>query len=71
VTPAQWRLSRRVLEVLAAKTALTDHQIAERLGVSAAELRPVLGMLLGRRQLERCGDYLTLVSQSPAGGDAA
>lgn len=67
MTPAQWRLSRRALEVVAGQVGLTDLMLAERLGVTLAELRPVLGMLLGRGKIERAGDYLVL---GPARGAA-
>ena len=66
MTPAQWRLSHRILEAVASDDlGLTDVMLAERLGVTVTELRPLLGMLAGRGQIERCGDYLV-----PAGGAA-
>jgi hypothetical protein len=68
VTPAQWRLSRRVTAMLTAGSGMTDEALAERLNVTRAELRPVVGMLLGRGRVERCRDYLVLVP--PAAGDA-
>jgi hypothetical protein len=60
VTGAQWRLSRRVLEALADEGGLTSQMLAERLGVTAAELRLVVGMLIGRGRVERRGNYLVL-----------
>jgi hypothetical protein len=71
MTPQQWRLAHRITEILATEPALTERQLAERLDATAADVHRVVGMLLGRRQLERCGDYLALASQPPAGGDAA
>lgn len=62
MTPAQWALSRRVLEILATDPGRTDSDLAERLGVTRAELRPVTGMLIGRGKIERAGDYLILAS---------
>ena len=67
MTRDQWQLSRRALDVLAGDVGLTARMLAERLGVTAAELRPVLGMLLGRSKVERAGDYLIL---APARGAA-
>jgi hypothetical protein len=64
VTPAQWRLSRRTLEAIAREGGLGDRMLAERLGVTVAELRPVLGMLLGRGKVQRCDDYLVIVPQA-------
>lgn len=60
MTPAQWALSRRVLALLTTDPGRTDSDLAERLGVTRPELRPVIGMLLGRRKIERAGDYLVL-----------
>lgn len=65
MTGEQRRLSRRVLEVLAREVGLTDRMLAERLGVTTAELTPVIGMLLGTRRIDRCHDYL--VPSSAAG----
>lgn len=66
----QWRLSRRAISILASDPGLTEHSLAERLAISAAELHPVVGMLLGRGQLERCGEYLVLTASSGATGSA-
>jgi DNA-binding Lrp family transcriptional regulator len=60
MTPAQWALSRRILSLLAADPGVTDSDLAERLGVTVAELRAPIGMLLGRGKIERAGDYLVL-----------
>jgi hypothetical protein len=54
MTPAQWRLSRRVLETVADQLALTEQQLAGRLGASATDVHRVAGMLIGQRQLETC-----------------
>jgi hypothetical protein len=71
MTPAQWRLARQVTSLLGTEPAMTDASLADQLGVSEAELRPVTGMLAGRGLVERCGAYLVLVTppaQSPGGG---
>ena len=60
MNPAQWRLSRRVLRLLATEPGLTEMALTERLGTTTTELRRVTGMLLGRGQLERCEDYLVV-----------
>lgn len=60
----QWRLSRDVVALVTTEVGLTDLGIAEELGVTVAELRPVIGMLIGRRKLVRCDEYLT-VPQTP------
>jgi hypothetical protein len=48
---------------------MTDRALSERLNVTAAELRPVTGMLLGRGKLARCRDYL-VVAADPDDQDA-
>jgi hypothetical protein len=68
VNAKQWRLSRQALSILATEPGLTEQALAERLSVTAAELRPVTGMLLGRGQLERCNEYLVLAAVSEAAG---
>ena len=65
MTPSQWRLARRVIGALTREPGLTERQLAARLRVSAAELRPVVGMLLGRRRVQRCDDYL-VIAAAPA-----
>lgn len=62
MTPRQWRLSRQIAVILGAEPGMTEPALAERLSVTAAELRPVIGMLLGRGKLERCRDYLVLAA---------
>lgn len=71
LTSAQWRLGRQVLDVLGAEPGMTDSAIADRLGVSTTVLRPVLGMLLGRGRLERCGSYLVAATPAAAAEDGA
>ena len=58
LTDAQWRLSRSVLRQLDREIGLTSDELAKRLGVSFVDLKPVVGMLIGRGVVERCGDYL-------------
>ena len=65
MTGEQRRLSRPVLEVLARELGLTDRMLAERLGLTIAELRPVIGMLLRTRRIDRCHEHL--VPSSAAG----
>jgi predicted transcriptional regulator len=55
-----WRLARRVTALLAEESALTTADLAAKLGVTEAELTPVVGMLIGRGLVERCAEYLTV-----------
>ncbi len=66
LTSAQWRLSRDVIDLVTAEKALTEEQVAEQLGVSVAELHPVIGMLVGRKMVDRAGDYLVPVQPGRA-----
>ena len=52
MTPRQWRLSRQVTAILSADAGRTDSDLAERLGVTLTELRPVIGMLIGWKRVE-------------------
>jgi DNA-binding MarR family transcriptional regulator len=70
LTDAQWRLSRSVLRQLDREPGLTGNQLAKRLNTSYADLRPVLGMLIGRGVVERCGDYLVAAVKPDAGGSS-
>lgn len=54
MTGAQWRMARRVLEVLTAEVGMTDHALARRLGVTEAELRPVVGALIRQHRADSC-----------------
>jgi hypothetical protein len=73
MTSAQWRLSRQVVVILSADPGRTESDLAGRLGVTLAELRPVVGMLIGRGRLERCWDCLVLGPKAagPANGAVA
>jgi hypothetical protein len=54
----QWRMAARITTILGAGPGLTDDQLAEQLGVTSSELRPVVGMMLGRGLVQRCDSYL-------------
>ena len=75
MTPAQWQMVPRIIGALTTETALTERQLAARLRVSAIELKPVLGMLIGRRRVERCwtgtDSYLVLAPAPPLDEGAA
>jgi hypothetical protein len=70
VTPRGWRLARQVLAALGTEVGMTDQALAAQLDVSVTELKPVLGMLLGRGQVESCAGFLVLVTPlaEPSGG---
>jgi len=72
VNARQWRLVRPYLRILGTAPGMSEKALADRLGVTLAELKPVTGMLVGRGLIERCGpDYLILAAQpAPARGDA-
>ena len=65
------RLRSRVLATVAAEVGITDRQLAETLHVTAAELRPVIGQLIGTRRLDSCWGYLVLPVRPAAGGQPA
>ncbi len=71
MTPQQMRLRRRVLDLVTSEVGLTDSQIASRLGVTAAELRPVIGQLIGTRRLDVCWGYLVIPARPAAAERAA
>ena len=60
MTPRQWRLRKPALDTVATSVGLDDSQLASLLGVTAAELRPVVGYLIGTRQLDVCHGYLVI-----------
>ncbi|HEY1914683.1 MAG TPA: bifunctional DNA primase/polymerase [Streptosporangiaceae bacterium] len=51
-------LASRVLAILARDGGSTDDELAAELGVSAAELSPVIGLLYRQRRVDRCHRYL-------------
>lgn len=67
LTDAQWRLGRSVVRLLDRELGLTADDLAKRLGVTYSELKPVLGMLIGRGVVARCEDYL-IVAVKPGEG---
>lgn len=71
MTREQMRLRRRVLDLVAAELGLTDRQLASRLGVTAQELRPVVGQLIGTRRVDVCAGYLVIPVRSAVEGRAA
>ena len=73
MTPQQWRLARRAVDEVSAAGGLTDRMLAERLGISADDLKPITGMLIGRGRLQRCDSYLVVVPDpsGPETGAAA
>jgi hypothetical protein len=70
VTPAQWRLANRILQILAIEVGRTDSQLADRLGVEVADLRPIVGVLYRQRKLDRCWDYV-VIAPRPAGQEVS
>ena len=56
-----WRLGDRVVTLLGAELALTDDQLAERLGASRDDIRTIVAILTNQRRIERCGAYLVLL----------
>lgn len=58
MTPAQWRLARRIPEVLVGELGLSEQQLADRLGASRPDIHAAVGMLVGRRKIDRAGEYL-------------
>lgn len=58
-------LAARVLDVLADGTGYPDTQLAALLGVTAAELSPVIGLLYWRGLADRCGGYIVASASVP------
>jgi transcription initiation factor IIE alpha subunit len=71
VTPAQWRLARRVATLLADEIGLTDQDLTARLDVSMAELRQVLPVMYRQRRIDRCRSYTVLTPHVGEGRRAA
>jgi len=68
---ADWPLMRRILIALHADDGLTDFELAERLGVPAAEIRQAARVLYRRRRVDFCYGRLTLVPPKAADRGAA
>ncbi len=60
MTPAQWQAARRVVAILESDIGRTDHDLAAMLGITVAELRPIVGALYGQRRIDRCWSYCVL-----------
>ena len=71
MTPAQWRLGDRVVALLGSETGLADQDLAARLGVSVAELVPVLRVLYRQRRIDLCWSYAVAVPRRAEGRRAA
>jgi hypothetical protein len=63
--PSRRALAAQVVAVVARDLGRTDRDLAAMLGVTTAELSPVIGMLYRRHQVDRCGPYL--VAPAPHG----
>lgn len=65
----QWQLARRVPGLLEAELGLTDRQLAERLGVTMAELRAPIAVLIRQGLVDRCwtGTESHVVAPAAAG----
>lgn len=61
----QLQQGRKVLRLLATSVAMTDQVIAAELGITLAELRPVLGGLYGQHRIDFAVGYAFL-SVAPA-----
>jgi transcription initiation factor IIE alpha subunit len=70
MTPQQWRLGRQTLAMLETDIGRTDADLAAMLGITLAELRPIIGVLYRQRKIDRCWDYVVLPSR-PAGQQAS
>ncbi|MGH3300366.1 MAG: hypothetical protein ACRDOK_01580 [Streptosporangiaceae bacterium] len=58
MTPAQWRLARQIPAMVEAENALTEQQLVGMLDADHADVHAAVGMLIGRRKIDRAGDYL-------------
>ena len=71
MTPAQWRLAPRIVEVLETEIGITDATLAEALGVTTAELVPVLMVLYRQRRIDRCWSWTVSIPGATEGRRAA
>jgi hypothetical protein len=71
VTAAQWRLRSGVEELLAAHIGLTDIDLAALLGVTMAELVPVLRVMYRQRRTDFCWGFIVLTPRGDEGRRAA
>jgi transcription initiation factor IIE alpha subunit len=57
MTPFQKMTSNRVAAILRAEIGLRDDEIAERLDLPLAELRPILRAMYWSHRIDRCWAY--------------
>jgi hypothetical protein len=60
MTPRQWRPRAAIVDTVRANIGLDDRQLAHLLGTTTTEIKPVIGYLIGTRQLDVCQGYLVL-----------
>src|ERR1700728_2331054 len=63
--PDRHDLGRRVLEILGRDAGRTDADLAALLGVTEAELSPVIGMLYRQGRADRCGPWIVPAPGQP------
>ena len=67
----QWHLTRTVEQLLTSETALTDQDLASRLGVDRAQMRMILGVMYRQGRIDRCWGYVVLAPRADEGRRAA
>lgn len=66
-----WALMRLILSALTDDDGLTDAEIAERLGMPAADVRQAARILYRQRKADYCAGRIVLVPSASKGGKAA
>lgn len=69
MTPRQWQQGRQVVNLLGDRIGMTDRAIAAELGITQAELRPILGALYGQHRVDFGAGYAFL--PAPVSGQEA
>jgi len=71
VTPAQWRLARRIQAILTAESGASFEELAERTGGTSADVRAASRALYRMRPADFCWSFLTAVPPADEGRRAA
>jgi transcription initiation factor IIE alpha subunit len=66
VNTRQLQQGRKVLRLLLANVGMTDAAIAAELGITLAELKPVLGALYGQHRIDFAAGYAFLPATATA-----
>jgi hypothetical protein len=71
VTPAQWRLARRIQAILTAESGASFEELAERTGGAFADVRTAARVLYRMRRADFCWSFVTAVPSADEGRRAS